>query len=276
MSLVCCGLDANSLAAQLHKLGPSPSDALFDPDRVIQIEIRLDPKDWHALRTNYRRAEYVGDEWKWTTGYDYFKGEVVIDGFVVKSVGVRKKGWWGSSASTRPSLKVDFDRYVKGQEFSGLTMMTLNNLISDPTRAQQFLVHSFMEKAGVPTPRSNLARVAVNGEDLGIYGHVESIDKRFIKRHFKNANGDLYESEFGDFTTNEVKLIEHKWGKDSGRQDLHKLVKTLQNPDSASLQRIEELVDVEAFITFWARKIGDTISGKFKINTTAFGEEKRP
>ena len=46
--LLCCITTSNSLAAELKKPGPSPSDAIFDPSRVIQIEIRLDPKDWHA------------------------------------------------------------------------------------------------------------------------------------------------------------------------------------------------------------------------------------
>ena len=45
---------AGDVGAQIQKPGPSPSDALFDPSRVIQIEIRLDPKDWHALRINAR------------------------------------------------------------------------------------------------------------------------------------------------------------------------------------------------------------------------------
>ena len=47
-SLLYCATTA--IAAELKKPGPSASDALFDPSRVIQIEIRLDPKDWHALR----------------------------------------------------------------------------------------------------------------------------------------------------------------------------------------------------------------------------------
>ncbi|HYV28430.1 MAG TPA: hypothetical protein VFA77_12905 [Candidatus Eisenbacteria bacterium] len=50
--VLCCLAGASALAAQPRPVpGPSPGDALFDPSRVIQIEIRLDPKDWHALRT---------------------------------------------------------------------------------------------------------------------------------------------------------------------------------------------------------------------------------
>ena len=45
---LCCLIATPTLAAELKKPGLSPSYALFDPSRVIQIEIRLDPKDWHA------------------------------------------------------------------------------------------------------------------------------------------------------------------------------------------------------------------------------------
>src|SRR5262245_54335866 len=180
-----------ALAAELKKPGPSPSDALFDPSRVIQIEIRLDPKDWHALRISYPVSGDTVPVSHTEKGYDYYRGDIVIDGHVVKSVAVRKKGTIGSVASNRPSFKVKFDEYVKGQEFSGLDMLTLNNCLGDLSKAVQFLVYSFMAKAGGPVPRSNLARVLVNGEDLGIYANVESIRKPFLKRFFPNPNGDL-------------------------------------------------------------------------------------
>src|SRR5262245_37085027 len=49
----CCLIGASAFSAELKKPGTSPSDALFDPSRVIQIEIRLDPKDWLALRISH-------------------------------------------------------------------------------------------------------------------------------------------------------------------------------------------------------------------------------
>jgi hypothetical protein len=49
-----CTIATNTLAAELRKPeSPTPNDALFDPSRVIQIEIRLDPKHWHALGVSH-------------------------------------------------------------------------------------------------------------------------------------------------------------------------------------------------------------------------------
>lgn len=254
---VCCAAWATSSAATASKsVGVPASDALFDPSRIIQVDIRMDPKDWHALRVSHPVVDENGDFSLTKKGYKYYQAEAVIDGQPVKSVGVRKKGSWGSTMSSRPSLKIKFDNYIKDQEFSGLEMMTLNNLFDDSTKAQQGLVYSFMSKAGVPAPRSNLARVVVNGEDLGVYGNVESIRKTFIKRHFGDAKGDLYENvENADLTTNLMHRIVHKWGKSDGPVELKNLVTVLEMPGLVSLEHIKELVNLEAFITFWAAEV---------------------
>jgi spore coat protein H len=254
---VLCGLTGASVfAAQVQKPGPSPSDALFDPSRVIQIEIRLDPKDWLALRISHPILEDPNNISITEKGYEYYRGDVTIDGRAVKSVAVRKKGAWGSVSSPRPSLKIKFNEHVKSQEFAGLDMLTLNNCLNDTTKARQFLVYSFMNKAGVPAPRSNLARVVVNGEDLGVYANVESIRKPFVKRHFTRADGDLYEPQNGaDFTTNVLPRIEHKWGKDESLAHVKELVDLLAKSGPVSIESVERLVDVDAFITFWAAEV---------------------
>ena len=232
---------------------PSPSDALFDPSRVIQIEIRLDARDWHALRISH---PIQGENFQVIArGYDYYRGDAVVDGRLVRSVGVRKKGT-GSESTARPAFKIKFDEYAKGQEFDGLEMLTLNNLSVDPSKAQQSLIYSFMNRAGAISPRSNLARVVANGEDLGIYGHVESIDKKFITRYFGDARGDLYEGQYGaDFAENDYKKVVHKWGDDDDLAKVRQLVDVLERPGPVSLWRIEELVDLDAFITFWASSV---------------------
>src|SRR5262245_14029259 len=245
----CCLITASALCTELKKPGPSPSDALFDRGRVIQIEIRLDPKDWLALRISH--PDFDENELP-IRHYQYYRAVVVIDGQLVESVGVRKKGNW--SGSGRPSLKIKLDEYVKGKQFSGLAMLTLNCL--ELTRAQQSLIYSFMNKAGAIAPRSNLARIVVNGEDLGIYGHVESIDKKFIKRHFGDAKGDLYEGQYrADFTTNTWKMVEHKWGHDDDLMHVRNLMEVLEGPGPVSLKVIEERVNLTAFLTFWAATV---------------------
>ena len=53
--------------------------------------------------------------------------------------------------------------------------------------------------AGLPVPRCNFATVAVNGEDLGLYVHIESVKDAFVERNFSDASGNLYEGTLSDF-----------------------------------------------------------------------------
>src|SRR5204863_6314993 len=59
--------------------------------------------------------------------------------------------------------------------------------------------------AGVPAARAAHARVELNGRDAGLYVLVEGYNKRFLKRHFGDARGNLYDSEFMHDVTEPLK-----------------------------------------------------------------------
>ena len=46
------------------------------------------------------------------------------------------------------------------------------------------MAYHIFASAGLPTPRCNFATVAVNGENLGLYVHVESMKTAFLERNF--------------------------------------------------------------------------------------------
>lgn len=231
------------------------SGDIFAPDRLFQVEVKMDPLDFHALRISHRTPEATNWAHMVESPYEYYRADVTIDGTEFKSVGVRKKGFIGSGVSTRPSLKIKFNKFAKDQDFAGLDMMTLNNNNQDATHAQQVLSYNFLNAAGAISPRCNLARVIVNGEDLGIYSHLESIRKPFIKRHFGKSNGDLYEGYAGDFDTNNLAKIVHKWGKDDEGNHLLPLVEMLEQTTPVSIPKLEELLDLDGFITLWAAEV---------------------
>jgi spore coat protein CotH len=247
-SLLSCGLHA------VETTTASDADMLFAPGRLIQVEVKMAAEDWQALRVSHR---VTGEDFSKIVEkpYEYYPADVVIDGQELKSVGIRKKGFFGSAVSTRPSLKLKLDKYVKDQEFAGLDLLTFNNNNQDSTRAQSFLVYQFMNEAGAKSPRSNLARIIVNGEDLGIYSHVESVAKPFIKRLFTKSKGDLWEGYAGDFTDSEFMRIVHKWGKDDDSVSLQQLYDLLQSPAPIPLAAFAQLLDVDAFITLWASEV---------------------
>jgi spore coat protein CotH len=248
--LISTPLQASESAAA----SPQAVDTLFDPGHLMQIEVKMDPKDWHALRISHR---VPGEGFKQIVDnpYEYYPADAVIDGREFKSVGIRKKGFFGSAVSTRPSLKLKMNKYVDDQKFEGQGMLTFNNNNQDPTRAQTFMVYKFMNDAGAKSPRSNFARIIVNGEDLGIYSHVESVRKPFIERLFGESGGDLWEGYAGDFTDKDYNRIVHKWGEDEDSLTLQVLYDLLQSPDPVPLEKVEKLLDLDAFITLWASEV---------------------
>ena len=247
---VAIGFSGAALVAQNQ---PDPAAPMFARDRVLQIDIDMAPADWREVRLSHREAadetlsQIANDD-----AYQYKPADIRIDGVRVARVGVRKKGFLGSVVSTRPSLKVKFDEYVDGQAFSGLDGLTLNNNNQDQAMVQTFLAYDLFARAGVPASRANFAHVRVNGEDLGIYTHVEAIGRPFLRRAFGSTNGLLYESYAGDFTDARFyRILEKSGGQNQDRTRLTALKDALAVPGPVSLPRIAELVELDSFIRMW-------------------------
>ena len=131
--------------------------------------------------------------------------------------------------------------------------MTLNNNRQDPGNTHQCITYQLFRDAGLPAPRCNFARVSVNGEDLGIYSHVESIKQHFLRRNFSSEQGNLYEAQladFGEFTKAYFQLKTNEEIND--RSDLDAVVAALQADDENLPGLLQQVVDIDAFLSFWA------------------------
>ena len=285
LGLVACA-DGASPAGQVPSVAPPSepprwqpthdlTETMFDPDRLLRIEIELPPADWDELRHQSRNIfDVIGSsclEDPPPRPFTYFRGTVAIDGQLVEDVGIRKKGFFGSLSDTKPSLKVKFSEYVPGQRYSGLKRMTLNNAKSDPSYIKQCLGYRLFEQAGIPSPRCNFATVSINGQSLGLYTHIESIKKRFLARHFDDNDGNLYEGALSDFRDGWVNTFQKKTNKqDTDRSDIEALVPVLSGDDGSSLAQLEPLIDIDAFMTFWAAELLVMHADGYARNTNNF------
>lgn len=238
--------------------GYEEADWLFEPDRLLAIDIELTAADWDSIRFQSRNILGILGE---TCGlqpagspFTYVEGTVTIEGETIAQVGIRKKGFLGSLDEDKPSLKLDFAEYVPGQRFSGLKKMTLNNDVQDPSHMDQCLGYGLFRAAGVPAPRCNYARVSVNGVPLGIYTHVEGATKPMLSRHFADDGGNLYEGTLSDFRDGWMDTFERKTNEaDLDRSDLQAIYDALAlTDDAAMLAALEAVVDLDAFFSFWA------------------------
>ena len=97
-------------------------DDIFPSDRVLDVQITVDPKDWDTIRFQSRNfAEALQESRQYAPvdhPYTYIEASISIDGVKFPQVGIRKKGFIGTSRSTpRPSLKIKLNHEnEKGQK----------------------------------------------------------------------------------------------------------------------------------------------------------------
>jgi hypothetical protein len=241
-----------------------PRAAYFDLDRVLDISIEIDIDDWDMLRHQTRtladvftEIEEYGLSRPFASIYTWFSATVTVDGQTHAEVGVRKKGFVGSQSSTKPSLKLRFDKYVDDQALpGGMNRMTLNNSVQDPSMVNTCLSYRVFAAAGNPAPRCSFATVSVNGTDLGLYVHVEEFKAPFLSRHFGSAEGNLYEGTVSDFTPEFRGTFEKKTNEDADDwSDIDAVVAALSDPSDAGLTALASIVDLDRFLGFWATEV---------------------
>src|SRR5207253_2454507 len=88
-----------------------------------------------------------------------------------RDVGLHLKGNYGTFQpfEKKPSLTLNFDKFVPGQKFHGLDKLHLNNSAQDPSLISEVLCRELFKAAGVPVARATHATVELNGRDAGLY-----------------------------------------------------------------------------------------------------------
>jgi len=239
--------------ADLRTSNIDTSDALFQPDQLLAVDIQMDPADYNVLRQEGRHLPQVLSGC--ATGYKYthFKANVAVNGKTLKQVDIRKKGFLGSLSASRPSFKLDFDTHVPDRRLESLERMTLNNNRQDPGNTHQCVAYGMFRAAGLPAPRCNFARVTMNGEDLGVYSHVESVKNHFLRRNFSSDAGNLYEAQLADFGVHTKVSFQLKTNEEiNDRSDLDAVVRALQADDDNLPGLLGQVVNLEHFIDYWA------------------------
>jgi len=212
----------------------APGDELFgDPAiRVFRIEIAQPELD--KLRAQNRA---------------YVRATLTVGEQVFPDVAVRLKGQ-GSfrPLDDKPSFAVKVDEFVPNRQFCGLTKIMLNNASQDRTYLSEYLCTSLYRDARVPAPRVTHARVEFNGRDLGLYVLVEAMNKVFLRQHFQNPNGTLYEGYGRDID----KQLDHDGGPPTDQSDVRALVAAARLPVDERMTALRQWLDVDNFVDFLA------------------------
>jgi len=254
LTLMACNPDG---PGDLVPAGELSGGDRYDLDHLTVVEATLAPDVWDTLRHESRLFYelLLGPECfdaPIPQVFEWHPGEVVVDGEPLSNVGFRKKGLLGSMSWTRPSIKIDTDRFEPGQEFAdSLEHLTLNNNNQDPSRVHTCMAYEVFRAAGVPAPLCAMATLEVNGQYKGVFSNVEPIKKAFLRRNFGSDDGDLYEGTASDFNDDFIVTFDIK-SEGSTLDPLLALQDALALPDDALIAGLEAVLDLDGFITFWA------------------------
>ncbi|MBI2948095.1 MAG: CotH kinase family protein [Verrucomicrobia bacterium] len=223
------------------------------PADLWRIQIEMAPKDVATLR------QYHWNGWRGARQERVDVPATVREGGqVYTNVALHLKGAAGSFRpfDDKPALTLNFSKNAPGQQFHGYTKISLNNSVQDPSYLAEAISRELFLAAGVPVPQADHATVIINNRDLGLYVLTEGFGKTFLKRHFKNVKGNLYDGGFvqditGDLDTN-------SGDNPNDRRDLQRLMEAAsdrgQNPTNR-WQRLSQVLDMDRFISFVAMEI---------------------
>jgi spore coat protein CotH len=182
---LACGLCIAPLGAEPVKVlvQPDESDEYFKGEKLRKVVITVDPENLKQLNKDprkYVRASYTDG----TRSY--------------ADVGLHLKGAAGSfrGFDDKPALTLNFDKFTKNQLYRDMDKVHLNNSVQDGSYMHELICGELARQMGIPTPRTSHAVVELNGRKRGLYTVKEGFDKPFLRRYFKNVNGNLYDGGF--------------------------------------------------------------------------------
>lgn len=230
----------------------SPSDSggkalnaqgdLFGSLRLFKIALDVSPSAVAALRTNADNHAYV-------------RCALREGGRSLTNVGIHCKGDTSKQlVRGKPDFTITFDRFVRGQSFHGQKRLLLQSSGEDASYLGAAIAFELFRQAGVPAPRCGFAQVELNGRDLGLYVVLEGENRDFLRRHFGNDDGNLYDE--GDTHDVTGKLDKDHGAKGDDQSDVDALVAAARATDPGERwQKLRQRLDMDRFLAFTALEV---------------------
>lgn len=169
-----------TLLATVVALLPLSGQTLYDPGVIQEIKLSFYQSNWDHLLDSLKQID---------NGDYLLAPSVEINGQMFDSVGVKYKGnssYQANNVKNPLHIKLDFVR--PDQNYQGASDLKLSNGFADPTFVREVLSYEILRKY-MDAPLANYAKLYINGNYWGLYDNVESINKRFLRKHIK-TDGD--------------------------------------------------------------------------------------
>ena len=222
-------------------------DKLFQTGKINELNIEIGETEWKELLENASEKKYSSCD-------------ITINGEKLSKVGIRAKG--GSSLddvkamgnSDRYSFMLKFDKYTDGQNYNGLTKLSLNNNLGDATQMKDVIAYDMCRYIDLDAPLCNYVKIYLNNEYFGCYLAVEPVDNDFCERNYGDNKGSLYKpfhnlSYVGD-NEEDYEGITEDTVIEGDKDSLKKVIAALKSVDIG--EDIEAHVDVDSVLKYLA------------------------
>ncbi len=228
-----------------------PNDWMFTTTEVIEVSLTMSWDDIRALDADPTTPR---------------PADITIDGETREDVGVNIKGRLGSRRTFggKPGLKIDMNEFVPGQTLRGITILNLNNMVQDGSKVHELTAYAVYNAVGSPAPRVGYVHVTVNGVDYGLYSNVEAYNEAFLRRHYDDPSGNLYDGDYSMPTWGSYTMIDfwpgldHLFQQDAGEDVALADVYAVTAAVTASYgtdqfeETVDPLIDWDQFRHYWA------------------------
>ncbi len=220
------------------------SQDFYDIDTINNIEIIFTETNWDEILDSLYA---VGNE-------ERLIGTAIINGVQYDSVGIRYKG----NSSYNPNriknpLNIKLDHIIDDQLIDGYGTLKLANCFKDPSFVREVLSYEIARNY-LPAVKANFINVYINGNLIGLYTSVQSVDKFFLENNFYCNDNAFFKGEltnlppqepvvvwgcFGPDSTNYFNYYELK--SDTGWSDLIEFLDTFNNNTAT----VEDVLNVD-------------------------------
>tara|TARA_B100001758_G_scaffold50625_1_gene41125 strand:+ start:9858 stop:11639 length:1782 start_codon:yes stop_codon:yes gene_type:complete len=247
---------------------------LFDEDSLRTINLNFYNPNYHS---------YLVNSWYYSPS-ERIPAILTFNGAIYDSVGVRYKGnstfcLPNDEQNLKVPYNIDMNYFIDDQQLLDYNKMKLANAWMDPTFVKQIVASNIYQKY-LPTGESNLVKLNVQGDYVGLYINDESINKQFLKKHFNEKSGPLFKCDnidrfcdtlnapsamppnlyyMGDDTTLYYDSYDMK--SDQGWEELVNLIKVID----LDFQNIDSVLNVDR--TLWAFAVNQVIQNLDCYNT---------